>query len=135
MVFVDGLLDLVEDSNDLRESSKIAQRILKWTSWNDTLFMGVIHRNEGWKGSEGKMVGHLGSYITRKADFELMMKHNEKSGFTEVIHKPSRMRKFPAFEFTQNKDGYPILNHNETVILPTVAAADEITTLANDLPF
>ncbi len=57
-----------------------------------------------------------------------------------MIHKPSRMKKFPSFEFTQNSDGYPVIDHNEKLILPPVAKTDLfVTSVAAmeeaDLPF
>ncbi|RMG84181.1 MAG: hypothetical protein D6712_11695, partial [Chloroflexi bacterium] len=111
---IDGVLDLVYDMNDLREAQAIAQMLMRWTKEFDCLIMIVLHRNEGLSG-RSKMAGHLGSVITRKADFEIMLDRNEQTGYTQVKHRPSRVRRFPTFQFTQNSQGFPVLDSSETI--------------------
>lgn len=115
---IDGVLDLVHDMNDLRESQAVAQQLMVWTKEVNCLMLIVLHRNESMPG-RGKMAGHLGSVVTRKADFEIMLQNDEASGYTHVKHCPSRVRRFPTFAFTQNAEGYPIKSIGEVLEIPS----------------
>jgi len=112
LVVLDGVLDLVKNFNDETQCQVITQKILKWTSESNAMILTVIHEGKG----SGFMMGHLGSALARKCDFAIKMTHNSDSQFTEVSCKLARTRPFPKFEFTQDENGYPILDHNQKAI-------------------
>lgn len=112
LLVLDGALDLVRNYNDEAQCMALTQKMLEWTTKSNALLLTVIHKSKG----SGFMLGHLGSALARKCDFAIEMNHNLDSGFTTVSSKLGRTKPFISFEFTQDDNGYPILNHNEKAI-------------------
>lgn len=130
LIIIDGALDLVKNFNNETECQEAVQRIMTWTEKSGALILAVIHKS---RGKYSKAIGHLGAFLERKCDFSIEMKYNEKDKFTSVKNKLSRTYPFPDFDFVQDKNGYPVLNHNETVILPELVMMDEMK--KEDIPF
>lgn len=112
LLVLDGVLDLVKNFNDEAQCQALVHRLMKWTAESNAMIMTVIHEGKG----TGFMMGHLGSALARKCDFAIKMTHNSDTQFTEVSSKLGRTKPFPSFEFTQDDEGYPILNHLEKAI-------------------
>ena len=64
LVGIDGLADLVDDFNDLKESQKAIQKIMKWTDDKQFHLTTILHSNYG----TSKAVGHIGSSMLKKAE-------------------------------------------------------------------
>lgn len=100
LVFIDGVADLIEDTNDLTQSNYIAGKLLKWTDTYNIHICTIIHTAHG----TSKPTGHLGSTLTKKAETVFQLNPLEKSPNVEVIHQFSRGRSFDTFEFYMNEN-------------------------------
>lgn len=132
VVIIDGILDLVKNMNNETECSEVMEKLLFWSANSGAMILVVVHTSRGAKGMQKQAIGHIGAFLQRKCDFAIELSFDEKTGFTTVKHKLSRTLKFPDFEFTQNKDGYPILDHNQKVELPLELQEDY---KGDDIPF
>lgn len=106
LIVLDGALDLCKNFNSEEESQKTVQQMMTWTKQSGAMIITVIHKNR----HNGFAMGHLGSMLEKKVDFGIQMT-NEEGGFTEVKQILGRSRPFKEFKFTQDTDGYPILDH------------------------
>lgn len=114
MILVDGVADLVYNTNDIEEGAKLAEKMLKWTS--EGISMGlVIHK----AGNNDKARGHLGTAITIKAESIIFMDRltDEQGNLTEkntvkVRCGYVRGRDFEDFYLTVNKNGLPFTHED-----------------------
>ncbi len=107
-VSIDGIADLIENTNDIVMSSEIAQKVLKWTDEYGVHLHTIIHKLQGLD----KPTGHLGSYILKKAETVVFLsKENEDEKDSNIIvnHKYSRGMSFQDFAFNVNDEGIPYL--------------------------
>ncbi|MCD8266446.1 MAG: AAA family ATPase [Prevotellaceae bacterium] len=90
VIFVDGMLDMVNDFNDLRECQEAVRRMMVMASLRNVSVWCLVHQNPG----TVKMVGHMGSAIERKVTDEFVTK-KEKQGdsitFT-ITHQKARSK-------------------------------------------
>ena len=108
VVIIDGLADLVNDVNNIEESNKIVQKVMKWTQEHDIHIVTVIHNNFG----STKPTGHLGSAMEKKAETQILLEKNEVDDVITVKCKSSRNKAFDDFKFFVNKYQYPQLVEN-----------------------
>lgn len=109
VVIIDGLADLVNDVNNIEESNKIVQKVMKWTQMYNVHIVTVIHNNFG----STKPTGHLGSAMEKKAETQILLEKEESDD--SVIHvkcKASRNKSFEDFTFFVNKFGFPQVQEN-----------------------
>jgi hypothetical protein len=105
-VSIDGIADLIENTNDIVMSAKVAQKTMKWTDENNLHLQLIIHKLIG----VNKPTGHLGSYILKKAETVVFLeKEDEENKDSNIIvsHKYSRGRSFNDFAFNVNSGGLP----------------------------
>ena len=96
LMFIDGIADLMDDSNDLPKSNAIVEKVMKWTDYYNIHICCIIHNTYGTK----KAVGHLGSAVTKKAQTVInISKYEENSDIYKVSHEYSRGAKFDDFYF------------------------------------
>lgn len=101
LVFIDGVADLIEDTNDLSQSNYIAGKLLKWTDEYKIHICTVIHVAHG----TTKLTGHLGSTLTKKAETVFQLKPDESDDdVVKVTHQYSRGRSFEPFEFRMDNE-------------------------------
>lgn len=74
-VSIDGISDLVEDFNDLKESSFVIQKVMKWTEELNIHLNTIIHSNP----NTPKPTGHLGTAILKKAETVCNLTPNDKN--------------------------------------------------------
>lgn len=128
LISIDGLADLVDDFNDLKESQKVVQKVMKWTSDKNFHLTTILHSNYG----SDKAVGHMGSSVLKKAETVCTVKNNGDFVTASFTHT----RGFPIadFDYTVNHMGIPYIigdyNENETIITKTISENDVI----KDLP-
>jgi len=73
MIVIDGLLDLINDMNDVKEAREVLAQLKNWAiNWN-VLFITILHQSK----SSGFSIGHLGSFADRKAQSVLSVEKNE----------------------------------------------------------
>ena len=100
IVFIDGLLDLVNDFNKNDECQRLIYRCMQVASHYGISVWCLVHQNPG---NTTKLVGHLGSMLERKVTdvFCCIKETNDKTGevtFT-VKQTKARGRDVPKWKF------------------------------------
>jgi len=106
LVSIDGIADLVENTNDIVMSKQASDYILKWTHEYNLHITTIIHKS----GVTNKPLGHLGTYILKKA--ETVIDLTIENDYIKVTNPYSRGYKFDDFSFAINKDSLPYLTEN-----------------------
>ena len=107
LLSIDGIADLVENTNDIVMSKEASDYILRWTYEYNIHITTIIHKS----GQTGKPLGHLGTYILKKGENVIDLNINEDNSIT-VTNPFSRGYRFDAFTFDVNKDSLPYLIEN-----------------------
>jgi len=110
LVSIDGIADLVENTNDLVMSKEASDYVMRWTHDYNIHIMTVIHKN----GATGKPLGHLGTYILKKVESIIELEVNEDKTIT-VSNPYSRGYSFENFTFDVNNDALPYLVDNNFI--------------------
>jgi hypothetical protein len=103
LVSIDGLADLVNDFNDLKESQKVVQKVMKWTDDKQFHLTTILHSNFG----TNKAVGHIGSSVLKKA--ESVCTISSEDGITNVKFTHTRGYPIDDIQFKVNDSGIPVL--------------------------
>lgn len=123
-IAIDGLADLVNDFNDLKESQAVIQKVMTWTDDKQFHLTTILHSNFG----TTKAVGHIGSSMLKKAETVCQVTPEGDSVKAHFSHT----RGFPIADFcySVNEDGLPyLLNENaEPIIRKVVKEIDECDT-------
>lgn len=106
LLFIDGSADLIEDTNDLQLSERLVSDLLTLSSKYDLGIVTVVHSNPG---GEGKIRGHLGSCLERKAETVISLEREGLGESIKVKARQARNRPFDAFSITINDQGDPEL--------------------------
>jgi len=104
IIAIDGIADLVENTNDIILSKQASDYILKWTNDYNIHVIAIIHK----AASTGKPLGHLGTYVLKKAETVINLDVNSDRSVT-VTNPYSRGYHFEQFTFDVNKNGLPYL--------------------------
>jgi len=108
LVSIDGIADLVENTNDIVMSKEASDYIMRWTYQYNLHITTVIHKS----GLTGKPLGHLGTYVLKKAESVIELEVNEDK--TVSVNNPySRGISFEMFNFDVNKDSLPYLVNDD----------------------
>lgn len=108
LVFIDGIADLLEDENDLKESKRVINKLMKWSDELNIHISGIIHNAFG----SLKPTGHLGSVSVKKMEsvFNLipetqkdMQGNEETTGIVVAKHSYSRGSSFSNFKFKKHE--------------------------------
>jgi hypothetical protein len=86
-VIIDGIADLCASPNDEAESFALVASVLKMASTHSTTVVTVLHENPG--SESGKMRGHLGSELERKAETPLRLA-KDSNGITTIWSERAR---------------------------------------------
>lgn len=78
LIAVDGLVDLVNDINDVREAKSSVNFLKNIADSYNVAILGVLHQNKATNFS----LGHLGSFLSRFAQSELSVVKNEDGSST-----------------------------------------------------
>lgn len=114
VLVIDGVADLVSDVNNIDESNKVVQKIMKWTEQYNVHIITVIHTNH----NTNKPTGHLGSALEKKAETQIQLEKDENDpDIIKVRCKASRSKSFDDFSFFVNKYGYPEIAEQELEVL------------------
>lgn len=103
--FIDGIVDLCEDFNDLKISGKVIGRMAAIASRTRTHICMCIHFNKG----TNELRGHIGAFIKQKA--ELVIGVENKEGYSEVFPLRSRRKPFDPFCIAIDDKALPYLYH------------------------
>lgn len=105
IVIIDGIADLIYDTNDIKESSILASDLRKWSVENDIHITSVLHQNPS---ENSKMKGHLGTILSNKSEtvFQISTdKENESIKLVDTLF--TRNKKPLPFAFEILEDGTP----------------------------
>lgn len=115
-VIIDGTADLVADVNDAQDCNAFVAELHGLAIAHRCPIINVVHENPGQDG--GKMRGHLGSQLERKAESNLRLK---KSDEVTVVFS-EKMRRAPILE----NEG-PRFSWDDTVTMHVSRASSGIT--------
>ena len=100
VVFIDGLLDVVNDFNKNEECQDLIYKCMQVASHYQCSVWCLVHQNPG---NTTKLVGHLGSMLERKVTdvFCCTKELNDKTGEVTFLveQKKARGRDVPAWKF------------------------------------
>lgn len=114
-VIIDGAADMVNDVNDAEESNAFVAELHALAIQFDCPIISVVHENPGQ--DYGKMRGHFGSQLERKAESNLRLKKVEE---TTVVFS-EKMRRAPILE----RDGPRFAWSDEAGMHVSVATAGQ----------
>ncbi len=114
ILIIDGLLDLLNDANDLRESSLLTKWLKKITKIHNILIVTVLHQSK----SNLTTTGHIGSASDRYAQSTLdIIKEKDKSTYvltsrfmrSDSDFEPVTLMNFNGiFQQVQNETAAPV---------------------------
>lgn len=106
-IFLDGIVDLCSDYNNLKESQALVGHIRRLMSVHRCLLINVLHNAR----STGKARGHLGTEILNKGKCNMTITKDKDAGFSKLEIDDLRGAREPSpFEFTHTDDGHLILD-------------------------
>lgn len=82
IIFIDGLLDFVNDMNNIEECTGLIQEIQQLIFNRDILIITVLHENKGSNFS----LGHLGSFLERKSQSVLRVEKTAAGSTLEPVY-------------------------------------------------
>lgn len=103
LVIIDGIVDLVQDFNNLQQCTIVTNKFLEWTTKTGCHLIGILHKNFG----SDKPTGHIGSTILKKAETVVYLDHNEESENVQVTPRYTRNVPFEKFEFNVDENWLP----------------------------
>ena len=104
ITFIDGIADLIENFNDVEQSSDLINHLMRLSADNDCAIVCVLHTNKG-KDDSG-MKGHLGTMLLQKASdvFEV----RKTDGTFNVTESDCRNQPIGDFAFSIDGHGVPM---------------------------
>ena len=109
IVFVDGLADLIKNTNCLQECSITVSELMKLAEDHNVHICSVVHTNP----NSDKTRGHVGSELQRKCETVMLVK--KEGEVSTVSPQFCRNKEFEKFSFFVNPNGLP-----ETCELPNL---------------
>ena len=82
LIIIDGIADMCASPNDEAEAYALVGRLHTMAIHHDCSILNVLHENPG--SENGKMRGHLGSQLERKAETPLRLAKDAASGVTTI---------------------------------------------------
>jgi hypothetical protein len=115
LIMIDGLADLVVNTNDIVTSSELAEEVMKWTTEGLHICF-ILHKNSG----SQKARGHIGTVSTIKCESLISIDNitDDNGNILEdntvrVTHSHSRGIKFEPFHLTVNEEGLPFTHTDQ----------------------
>lgn len=75
ILIIDGILDLISDFNSVEQSFYLVQWLKRITKVHDLLIIAVLHLGK----KDQNSIGHIGSYLDRKAQSVLKIEKNKQT--------------------------------------------------------
>ncbi len=113
VVLIDGIRDLLNDINDLKECTELVILIERLTAAYRLHIVNVLHLNK----TDNNARGHIGTELLNKAEITIELTRDEQTLCTVVKCESARDIHFEDFAFTHNADELP-----EIVFMPTKGA-------------
>lgn len=111
LVIIDGLVDLINDYNDNKESSELLTTIMQLAEKSGAVIVQLLHVSK----STGRLRGHLGTEADNKSDCIIELAFDESTGLFNVSCKALRgSYPFASYEFIRDeKTGIPSLTNED----------------------
>lgn len=103
-IVIDGIADLLTDFNDIKESNKLIEWLMKLSEGNECAVIVVLHENKS-KDDSG-MKGHLGTLLLQKASD--VYRCEKKGDLFTVTATDCRHFPIDDFAFMIDEDGTPV---------------------------
>lgn len=107
ILFVDGIVDLCRDFNDVEASQDLViNYLLKIADEHNCAIINVLHTNktDGYQ----ELRGHLGAFLAQKGNCVFKCEQDPNTHIVTVSLPTVRYAPVPDFYFTFDKDGMPI---------------------------
>lgn len=127
LIVIDGIADLIFDTNDIRESSLMVSDLRKWSVENDVHITCVLHQNPS---ESTKMRGHLGTILTNKSETVIQISSSKENESIKLVETLATRNKKPENWSFEILDGQPKIM-NETFIEP-IKGRKPIKTFTDD---
>ena len=102
LAVIDGIVDLLQDFNDIKQSSDVIQALMQISADNDCSVLFVLHENK----SDENMRGHVGSMSAQKCA-DVFQVEKRKDGTLNVTECECRNLPIPDFSFAIDSYGIP----------------------------
>lgn len=104
-IIIDGIVDLMYDFNDLKESKKLTTKLMEWTAIYDCHINTILHTNK----DKAYARGHLGAELMNKS--EAVFRVTKEDDNSSIIScEMSRNAGFKDIRFSINDKGIPVRN-------------------------
>jgi hypothetical protein len=107
IIFIDGIVDLMTNSNEIEESLMIVQKLMTLSTVGDLHICSVLHTTA----NTDKGRGHLGTIIAQKAESVILIKNEGKT--SSVIASRMRNGGFETNTLSIGGDYLPYLEYCE----------------------
>lgn len=104
VVIIDGVADLIYDTNDIRESADMADSLRKWATQRDLHIINVLHQNPS---DNQKMRGHLGTILTNKSETVIQISSSKEDESVKLVETLATRNKKPDNWSFEIIDGQP----------------------------
>jgi len=101
---IDGIADLVYDTNDIRESANMVDDLRKWATERDIHIINVLHQNPS---QSEKMRGHLGTILTNKSETVIQISSSKEDESVKLVETLATRNKKPDNWSFEIIDGIP----------------------------
>lgn len=115
LITIDGLADLVTNTNDIETSSELAEELMEWTAKGLHVCF-ILHKNSG----SQKARGHIGTVSTIKCETLISIDNitDDQGNITEkntvkISCSHSRGINFEDFYLTVNEEGLPFTHTDQ----------------------
>ena len=102
LAVIDGIVDLLQDFNDIKQSSDVIQALMQISADNDCSVLFVLHENK----TDTNMRGHIGSMAVQKCA-DVFQIEKRKDGTLNVTECECRNLPIPDFSFAIDSYGIP----------------------------
>ena len=119
LVIIDGVADLMKNTNDIEESQALVTDIRRINAKYDCGIILILHCN--WR--DDKARGHLGTVLQHKSETVALLEHakNTMDSATKVTPQLTRNAPFPEFAFTIDfESGLPMLADAPVQLAPSM---------------
>jgi len=104
VVIIDGVADLIYDTNDIRESANMVDDLRKWATERDLHIVNVLHQNPS---QSEKMRGHLGTILTNKSETVIQISSSKEDERVKLVETLATRNKKPDNWSFEIIDGTP----------------------------
>jgi RecA-family ATPase len=106
VLIIDGIADLIYDTNDIRESANMVDDLRKWATERDIHIINVLHQNPS---QSEKMRGHLGTILTNKSETVIQISSSKEEESVKLVETLATRNKKPDNWSFEIIDGTPMI--------------------------